>query len=58
MPPGGSVSKSHPIPLKGREYDTLTGWRRVLAYVQRPGVRKYDKRAYNKRVRRWKDNDE
>lgn len=47
------MSKSHPIPMKGREYDTLTSWRHVLAYVlNRPGVRKYDKRQYNRRVRR------
>lgn len=34
------------------EYDTLTGWHRVLCYTQRPGVRVKGKRSYHKRFRR------
>lgn len=37
--------------MKGHEYDTLTSWKNVVASADRPGVRKYDKRQYNKRVR-------
>ena len=41
------------IPLKGGgEYHVHTGWRRVLCYVEKPGVTKYYKRKYNKRLRR------
>lgn len=34
------------------EVDAFTGWRHVLAYVQRPGVRKSIKRKANRRERR------
>ena len=40
------------IPAKGaHEVDAFTPWRKVLCYMQRPGVIKRIKRAYNKRVR-------
>ncbi len=40
------------IPLKGgAEFDALTSWRRVLCYLDRPGVAKKIKRKYNKRFR-------
>lgn len=40
------------IPMKGGlEYDAFTGWRRVLCYMGRPGLRKWVKRKYNKRMR-------
>lgn len=40
------------IPLRGGvEYDIFTAWRRVYTYTKRPGVCKYVKRAYNKRLR-------
>ena len=39
-------------PMKGGdEYDALTGWRRVMCYLDRSGVAKKVKRKYNKRVR-------
>jgi hypothetical protein len=42
------------IPLKGgAEFDALTGWRKVLCYLDRPGVTKKIKRKYNKRVRAY-----
>lgn len=37
------------------EEDAYSGWRRVLCYIQRPGVRKAIKRRTHKRERReWK----
>lgn len=47
------MSKSHQIPMKGPEYDGLTGWRRWYCYVQRAGVRKSMKQSYNRRQRRY-----
>ena len=42
------------IPLKGGcEVDAFTPWRKLLCYMQRPGVVKKIKRAYNKRVRQY-----
>lgn len=41
------------IPLKScDEYDALTSWRRVMAYVQRSGVKKAIRKQYNKRFRK------
>lgn len=34
------------------EVDAFTGWRHVLAYIQRPGVRKSIKSKANRRERR------
>jgi len=43
----------HREPLKGgAEWDVLTGWRKVYAYTDKPGVCKSIKRGYNKRIRR------
>ena len=40
------------IPARGaHEADAFTAWRNVLCYMQRPGIVKKIKRAYNKRVR-------
>jgi len=40
------------IPFKsGFEQDALTGWRKVLKYMKRPGVAKKAKRQYSHRVR-------
>ena len=40
-------------PIKGfDEQDALSGWRHVLAYVQKPGVRAKVKRRYRRRERR------
>lgn len=48
------MSRNHPLPMKqASEFDAFTGWRYVLAYVDRPGVRKHIKRGYNKRVRKY-----
>jgi len=42
------------IPLSGGlEQDALTGWRKVLCYMSKPGIVRYVKRKYNKRVRRY-----
>lgn len=39
--------------IKGfAEEDAFTGWRHILCYVQRPGVRKGIKRSANRRERR------
>ena len=46
------MSRNHPLPMKSREYDAFTPWRKVLCYMQRPGVAKKFKRSYNKRVRK------
>lgn len=41
------------VPLKGGgEYDALTRWRRVMAYVQQAGVKKAIRKQYNKRFRK------
>ena len=45
------MTKNHPIPMKDKEYDAFTPWKRVLCYMQRSGVSKKLKRKYNKRVR-------
>ena len=43
----------HKGKLKGGfEYDALTGWRKVLCYMQRPGIAKAAKAKYNRRQRR------
>jgi hypothetical protein len=40
-------------PIKGfEEQDALTGWRHVLSYVQKPGVRAAIKRRYRRKERR------
>lgn len=40
------------IPLKGGlEYDVLTGWRKYLCYTGKPGICKYVKNKYNRRMR-------
>jgi len=42
------------IPAKGgHEVDAFTPWRKLLCYMQRPGVVKKIKQAYNKRVRQY-----
>lgn len=46
------MSKNHPLPMQGSEYDAFTGWKHLLCYLERPGVSKKIKRAYNKRVRK------
>lgn len=35
----------------GSEWDAFTGWRKVLCYMQRPGVRKSIKRDSHKKDR-------
>jgi hypothetical protein len=45
-------------PLKGGiEYDVFTGWRRLLCYTSRPGVCKWAKNHYWRRVRRKQRED-
>lgn len=39
-------------PKTGFEQDAFTGWRKVLCYMQRPGVRRKAKRQVHKRERR------
>ena len=47
----GIHDMTHKIPMKGGgEYDAFTSWRKVLRW--RPGLRKWWKRRYNKRVRK------
>lgn len=36
----------------GLEYDLLTRWRHRLVYAGRPGICKFAKRQYNRRLRR------
>ena len=38
--------------LNGLEQDCFTGWRKHLCYMERPGLTKWIKRKYNKRVRK------
>ncbi|WP_193314958.1 hypothetical protein [Georgenia thermotolerans] len=39
----------------GDEWDAFSGWRKVYAYIQRPGVRKSIKRKSHKKDRRnWR----
>lgn len=42
----------------GLEQDAFTGWRKVLCYMDRPGVVKKVKRMANKRDRRAWRNEE
>lgn len=41
-----------PVLGSGAEQDAYTGWRRVLRYLDRPGVVKRIKRSTHKRERR------
>lgn len=41
------------IPLSGGlEYDILTGWRKWYCYTKKPGICKFAKNKYNRRLRR------
>ena len=41
------------IPTKGgAEHDVFSRWRKLLCYTQRPGVCKFIKRQYNRRLRK------
>lgn len=41
------------IPLKGgSEYDALTGWRRLINSLRKPGKKKAIQKGYNKRFRK------
>lgn len=41
------------IPLtNAAEHDCFSGWRRVLCYMLRPGVKKSIRQGYNRRFRR------
>ena len=52
------MKKGRTTPMKGGdEYDALTGWRRVMCYLDRSGVAKKVKRKYNKRVRQEGKNE-
>ena len=43
------------IPTNWDEHDAFSGWRKVLARMQRAGARKKMKRQYHRRSRRtWK----
>lgn len=52
------MKRAHPVRMKGGfELDAFTGWRRM--YNWKPGILKWLKRHYWKRVRRqWKDSRE
>lgn len=41
------------LPRTWEEQDAMTEWRKVLCYVQRPGVRSKIKRGYRRRVRHY-----
>lgn len=45
-------SKVKRIAKTGFEQDAVTGWRKVLCYMSRPGVAKKAKRQINRRERR------
>ena len=52
------MKKGRTTPMKGGdEYDALTGWRRVMCYLDRSGIAKKVKRKYNKRVRQEGKNE-
>ena len=36
----------------GAEWDVFSNWRRLLCYLQHPGITKRIKRQHNKRIRR------
>jgi len=47
-------ARSERIPLKGgAEYDAFSRWKNLLCYLQRAGAKKSIKRQYNKRLRRY-----
>ena len=47
------MKRGRTTPMRGWEYDALTGWRHVLClFYNNTGLSKYWKRHYNKRVRR------
>lgn len=49
---GGAMSMGKRRMAHYEEYDAYTGWRHVLCYIQRAGVRKAIKRSTHKRERR------